>query len=455
MSFSVFKSKIQYQIKSLKQSFFQSSDNHLNDLLCSDRLHQLEETSENYQASIFTPLVTLNAFLWQVLSDNGGCKEAVSRIFSDRLQQNIKPNSLNTGPYCKARQRLSLPWIIKEVRLIGSKLHKNAGDRWAWKGFNVVMVDGTTVSMPDTPKNQESYPQQSAQKVGLGFPIARIVALISLNAGTIINYTVGPYKGKNTGETSMFSKLIDSFNKGDLLLADRYYCTYAILILLIRKNIAFVSPIHSQKKPDFKPGEKDRITDWKKPPRKPVWMTTEDYASLPETLTVRELMVGGRIYVTTLLDRKAYPKDSIADLYQQRWKIELDFRTIKNNLNMDVLRCNTPEMVEKEIAVHFMAYNLIRGSIAESAFWHNENPRSISFKATYQILNYTRCKLHQDFELFLLKCRGEILNAIISTPIGKRKRPPQPRAVKRRPKAYSLLTEPRKEACEKLGNNYA
>ncbi|PCK01940.1 MAG: hypothetical protein COA42_22735 [Alteromonadaceae bacterium] len=165
-------------------------------------------------------------------------------------------------------------------------------------------------------------------------------------------------------------------------------------------------------------------------------------------------MVNGRTYVTTLLDRKIYPKDSIADLYRERWKIELDLRTIKSNLNMEMLRCNTPDMAEKEIAVRFMAYNLIRGNVAESAYWNNENPRSISLKSTYKILNSMRFELRKACETYLSKCRYKILNAIISTPIGKRKRPLQPRAVKRRPKSYSLLTELRKEACENLVNSY-
>tara|TARA_R110002110_G_scaffold64207_3_gene177627 strand:- start:483 stop:1523 length:1041 start_codon:yes stop_codon:yes gene_type:complete len=330
----------------------------------------------------------LNAFLWQTLSDNGSCKEAVARVISGRLQQLLPINSFNTGPYCKARRRLSLHWITEEVRRIGLILHNNVSGAWRWKGFNVVLVDGTTVLMPDTEANQAVYPQQHVQKPGLGFPIARIVGLISLGAGTVTDYAIGPHQGKGTGEMSLFSKLIDSLHSGDLLLADRYYSTYATLAILSRKNIAFVSQNHAQKKPDFNAGHKlatkDHIVEWKRPKRKPVWMSKEDYNLLPNTLTVREFLVKGVIYVTTLLDDKTYPKKELVDLYKERWKVELDFRTLKSDLKMEMLRCKTPEMVEKEIAVRFMAYNLIRGNMAASANDHNKIPRQLSFKASVQ-----------------------------------------------------------------------
>ena len=190
---------IQHQIKRMKMSFFQLENSSFNTLLCDQRLDEFVMLSGTYRDKIFTPLVTLNAFLWQTLSDNGGCKEAVTRIFAERLEQQQPLNSVNTGPYCKARQRLSLHWLIQEVCRIGSSLHKESSYKWLWKGFNVVLVDGTTVLMPDTEENQKAYPQQSVQKEGLGFPIARIVGLISLSAGTITNYATGPFQGKGSG----------------------------------------------------------------------------------------------------------------------------------------------------------------------------------------------------------------------------------------------------------------
>ncbi|HFD32982.1 MAG TPA: IS4 family transposase [Gammaproteobacteria bacterium] len=450
--------RIRHQIKTLKKSFFQINNGEFNNLLCTDRLSELAEISGNYRDKIYTPIVTLNLFLWQVLSDNGSCKEAIAHLISDRLQQNLPPNSFNNGPYCKARQRLSLDWILQEVCAIGSNLHAKANKIWAWKGFNVVLVDGTTVLMPDTESNQLQYPQQHAQKPGLGFPIARIVGLISLSAGTIIDYAIGEFQGKGTGEASLFYTLMRSLNTGDLLLADRYYSTYAILVCLKLKGVEFVSMNHAKKKADFrkgiKLGKKDHLMEWIKPKRKPIWMSKDDYELLPNTLTIREFSVSGVVYISTLLDADTYSKKDLVNLYKERWKVELDFRTLKTDLKMDMLRCKSPSMVEKEIAVRFMAYNLIRGSMAESANKQGEIARHISFKATVQLLSVAQIKLSNVTKSIMKKAYDALLETVATTRIGKRKRPSQPRAIKRRPKAYPLLTEPRADACQRINEAF-
>ncbi len=445
---------IRQQIKTIKRVFFQLNTGDFNNLLCSKRLNDLSELSGSYRDRVFTPLVTLRLFLWQVLSDNGSCKETVARLLVDRLQENLLPSSFNSGPYCKARQRLSLSWVLQEVRSIGSTLHARAGKIWTWKGYNVVLVDGTTVLMPDTQKNQHKYPQQQTQKPGLGFPIARIVGLISLSSGAIIDYAMGEYQGKGTGEMSLFSTLMTSLTANDLLLADRYYCTYAVLAALQSKGVAFVSMNHAQKKADYKTGltlgAKDHLIEWKKPKRKPVWMSQSDFDLLPKTLTVREFSVDGTVYVSTLLEVDTYPKKELSTLYKERWKVELDFRTIKTDLKMDMLRCHSPEMVEKEIATTFMAYNLIRGSMAESAKTEGEIARQISFKATVQLLGIAHIKFIHSTSSMIQKAYTSLLKMIASTLIGRRKRSPQPRAIKRRPKAYPRLTEPRIKASQRL-----
>jgi hypothetical protein len=219
------------------------------------------------------------------------------------------------------------------VAITGSRLHQQSSLAWLWHGLNVVLADGTTVLMPDTPKNQAVFPQQSNQKPGLGFPIVRLLALISLATGVIIDYRHGPYQGKGTGETSLFSQMFNALLTGDLLLADRYYCTFAIIALLQAKGIPVLFPLHANKKADFRQGSKlgakDHVIEWKKPKRKPVWMTTQDYADLPEIISVREFRVKGVVYVTTLLNAKQFHKQELASLYKERWKIELDFRIIK------------------------------------------------------------------------------------------------------------------------------
>jgi len=293
-----------------------------------------------------------------VLGDDGSCKQAVASVLADRVCDGKTANSVNTGPYSKARQRLPLVQMKAAATNTGSRLHQQSTEKLKWFGYNVVLVDGFTVQMPDTPENQAVFPQPSSQKPGLGFPMARLVALTSLAAGSIVNYNLGPYQGKQTGETSLFSQLINGLSLGDLLMADRYYCTFAIIALSQAKKIPVLFQIHASKKADFRRGQKlgakDHLVEWHKPKRKPVWMSVEAYADLPDTITIREFSVKGMVYVTTLLEAKKYPKTAIATFYQQRWHIELDIRAIKTHMGMELLRCKTPEMVEKEIAVHVL-----------------------------------------------------------------------------------------------------
>lgn len=439
---------LRLQIRHFKNTFFQIKELPFKDLL-SDSLIKAIHQSGDVRETVFTPLVTLKAFLLQVLSPTGSCKEAVSHILTERLSCGYAANSMNTGPYCKARQRLSLSQLQEGMLSIGKTLHQQAPHSWLWKGFKVVLVDGTTLLMPDTQENQASYPQQSVQKPGLGFPIMRLVGLFSLATGSCIGYATGTFQGKGSGETSLFSRLISTLRKDDVLLADRYYTTYAIMALLIEQGTSLVFRQRSNVKSDFRKGQrlgaKDHIISYNKPPRKPVWMTAETYAELPEKIIIREFAVNGIVYVTSFLDAKDFPKKELVELYQQRWKVELDFRTIKTHMGMEMLRCLTPQMVDKELAVHLLAYNLIRANLAKAAHIYNKKPRYLSFMAVVQLMRH----IVNLCISMTTKALGELLNpllkAMASTEIGKRKRPNQPRVIKRRPKAYPLMNKPRGE----------
>lgn len=441
------------QITRFRESFLQFTHLPFDDLFPIENLATIVENTPSKRGSVFTPLVTLKAFIFQVFSGNP-CKKVVAGVLADRLREGKTANTINTGPYCKARQRLPLKPLEEAASNIGSRLHSAVPETWRWKDHNVVLTDGTTVLMPDTPDNQVVFPQQSNQKPGLGFPIARMVALISLAAGTMMGYSVGAYQGKGTGETSLLSQLLGHLQVGDLLMADRYYCTFAIIALLQARGIPVLFQMHANKKADFSQGislgAKDHLIDWKKPPRKPVWMSEIDYAALPETLTVRELSVKGMVYVTTLLDNKAFHKQELASLYQERWKIELDLRSIKTHMGMEMLRCKSPDMVKKEIAIHFMAYNFIRWSLAQAAILNKKIPREISFKSAVQIITEASKQLGNLVGNPLLSALHALLKAMTTTLIGKQKRKNQPRAIKRRPKPFPLLTVPRYEACLSL-----
>ena len=439
---------LRLQIRSFKNTFFQVNDLPFKELL-PDNLIKTIHQSGSSRDTVFTPLVTLRAFLFQVLSSTGSCKEAVAHVLIERISFNCSENSMNTGPYCKARSRLLLSHLKATVTSSGEKLHKQASNDWLWKGYRVMLVDGTTMLMPDTHNNQNTYPQQSAQKPGLGFPIVRLVGLLSLATGSCVDYVLGSYQGKGSGETSLFSQLIESLSTFDLLLADRYYTSYAIMALLLKQGTSLVFRQRSNVTSDFRRGQrlgaKDHTISVKKPKKKPVWISDNRWIALPDEIFVREFSVDGVVYVSTLLDSKKYPKKSLAHLYQQRWKIELDFRTIKTHMGMEMLRCKTADMVNKEIAIHLLAYNLIRANLSRAACLNDKKPRYLSFMATVQLMRNTASLCITLSGTVLGKLILPLLVAMTETEIGNRTRPNQPRVIKRRPKAYPMMTKPRNE----------
>lgn len=439
---------LRLQIRNFKNAFFQIGDLPFKELIPDSLIKALRQSGNGHD-TIFTPLITLKAFLLQILNGNGSCKEAVSNVLTERIGNDYEANSMNTGAYCKARQRLPLPVVKEMLASSGKALHQQAPNDWSWKGFRVALVDGTTLLMPDTEDNQASYPQQSAQKEGLGFPILRMVGLISLASKSCLGYETAPYEGKGTGETSLFSRLISLLDRNDLLLGDRYYTTYAIMCLLIRQGTSFIFRQSPNVKTDFKKGQhlgaKDHLIHYKKPQRKPVWMPKEAYSELPDELLIRELSVKGTIYVTSLLKPKYYHKKELAKLYEQRWGVELDFRTIKTDMGMEMLRCKTAKMVDKEIAVNLLAYNLVCSNIARSAYASDNKPRHISFMAVAQLMRSFLGLCITMTSKALEKLLYPLLKAMAYTEVGQRKRPNQPRVVKRRPKPFPLMTKPRGE----------
>ena len=443
------------QIENLKRSFLQFANTPLIDILSTDWLKKLSDSVPCRSDTIYTPLVVLRLFLLQVLNQDGSCKAAVARFLIERIANGETEVSNSSGPYCVARKRLPLDLLMDAVREIAAQVI-NLGNMWTWYGYDVYMVDGTTVLLPDTEENQDEFPQQKNQKPGLGFPIVRLCALISLATGTLVDYALAPYEGKGTGETSLFSRMMGPLNKGSLLLADRYYATFAIITLLFLKDVPVLMINHAKRIVDYSTGtvlgKNDHLIEWIKPVIKPIWMTQEDYDKLPNSVIVREFRVKGIDYVTTLLDHKKFNKKEMADLYQQRWNVEVDLRSLKTYMGMEMLGCLTPEMIKKEIAVYFMAYNLIRSIIAQSAIIHEKHPRNISFAGAVQLIVAGATNMVNMVIQFTIDMVNIILHAISTNTIGNRKQPTQPRAIKRRPKPYPLLMMPRAEAVEILNN---
>jgi len=414
--------------------------------------------------AVYTPAVTLWAFVSQVLfkDEQRSCVAAVARVVVLLVALARRPCGGNTGAYCRARAKLSERVVRRLTVDLADGCEGQLDDQWLWHGRHAYLVDGTTVSMPDTPANQEAYPQQPQQQKGLGFPIARVVVLLSLASGMLADMALGPYAGKETGETALLRQLLDGLDPGDILLADRYYCSYFMIALLMELGIDFVTRVHQLRTVDFRRGRRldqgDHVVQWRRP-QKPDWMDQQTYDRMPASIEVREIHVqidrpGFRtesfVVVTTLTDAGEYTKDDIAELYHYRWLAELDIRAIKITLGMDVLRCKTPQMVRKEMWTCLLAYNLIRQTMLQSARESGHSPRQLSFAAAMQSIaaSWLVVVLSDDSAAASL-----IEAALANLPghrIGHRPGRVEPRAVKRRPKPHALLTKPRAQARAEL-----
>ena len=404
---------------------------------------------------VYSVPLTLWAFIAQVVSDQKSCVAAVARVLVMLSILGRKPCAAGTGAYCKARTKLSEPFLQRLACDVGRQLEDEAPDAWRWHGHRVLLVDGSTLSMPDTPANQEAYPQSRSQKPGVGFPLMRWVALLGLATGGLVGSAFGPWRGKQTGESALFRTLLDDLRPGDVLVADRYYCSYWIVALAMARGVHVVFRKHQLRHTDFRTGRRlgrnDHVVTWTKP-RRPAWMEPADYEALPATLSLREARsqitkpgcrVQELVVVTTFLDPDAYPMVDILDLYHERWHAEIDLRSIKTQMKMEILRCQTPEMVRKEIWAHLLAYNLVRKVMAQAAQEHGVTPRQLSFAGAMQTLNEFRTVLLTAAAADLPALCADILKAIASHRVGNRPDRYEPRKVKRRPKGYSRMLEPR------------
>jgi hypothetical protein len=419
-------------------------------------LEQVEALLPEHRERLFPPTETLSMFLAQALSADRSCQQAVDDAAVKRLVGGLPRCSTHTGAYCKARQRLPLEMVATLARHTGRLIADGAPSMWHWQGRPVRLVDGATVVMPDTAANQAAYPQPASQKAGLGFPLCRIVALLCLGSGALLNAATGPCVGKGSDEQSLLRSVLDTLQPGDILLGDAFYATYFLLCELVRRGVDGVFEQHGARRrsTDFslgeKLGERDHLIVLHKPKGKPDWMSQADYDQAPDTLQVRELQTGGKILVTTLSCPKHTPKPVIKALYRSRWHVELDLRNIKTTLGMEMLSCKTPERVTKELWVYLLAYNLIRLLMAQAAWLGDQIPRQLSFKHTVQIWIVWQQRGAGAQDAVTLSA---LLVMIAQQRVGKRPRRVEPRAVKRRPKPFPLLSKPRQLAREEILKN--
>lgn len=444
------KKRLQQGISEFRRQFGDQPTRAMQEMLKAEMVAEaLNAEVGAYRDRVYPPLTTLGLFIGQALSADGACQDAVARHLSARCARAAGACSLNTGPYCKARQRLPLGLIERLGAALGEQLEKASPWQWKWRGRSVKLMDGTTVSMPDTPANQAAYPQSGLQEAGLGFPVAMIVALISLSTGAALRWAIGPCRGKHTGEQALFRTLMPHLEPGDVVLADRYHCNYFTVALLAERGVDLVTRQHQRRITDFRQGKRlgrrDRLARWERP-KCPAWMDAATYARMPEFLILRELEVAGRILVTTLTDARSVSPAQVDVLYGRRWQVEVDLRTIKAELGMDILRGKSPEMVDKEIGVYLLAYNLVCALMTRAAMGTHVPARSLSFKTALQLLLAFQQNLR-----FAAGCNAHTMTAHLLGAVSHGRLPirpgrVEPHAVKRRGKNHSFLTVPRQIA---------
>jgi len=425
-------------------------------------LDALEEQDVQYRDRLFSPATTIWSFLSQVLSEDHSCRDAVSRIIAHRAASGLEPCSPNTASYCNARARIPTAVLRSLARRTAQQLQEGLPEGWKWNGRNVFIADGSHVSMQDTEENQAIYPQPVVQQDGIGFPLARVAVLLSLATGACHDLAIAPYAGKGTGETTLLRQMYGSLSPGDVVLADALFDNYFLACELRQRGFDLVARVQAERvssrtvesRPD---GD---IIVWQRP-NKPRGMTGEQYRRYPESLTMRQVSVDARgkdnraeqfKVVTTILDT-SIDGGQIGDLYERRWDGEVDIRSIKSTMKMNILRCKTPEMVEKEIWVYLLAYNLLRTVMAVAASENGVDPREISFKGAKQALTAFAPKLESAQPRQRARSVDAMLKAVAYHRVGDRPGRWEPRARKRRPKPTKRLNQPRRVA--KLAQNRA
>jgi hypothetical protein len=432
--------------------------------LVPEKMLGLEPKGVNSRNRMLPPQVTFWAFVWQALNPASSCREVTRKIEAWwRWMQKDRRGAglLSASAYCQARQRLETDTLELILDHTANNLERHVlQEEKGLKQRRVKILDGTCLSAPDTVENQTVWPQSSWQKEGLGFPMIKLVGLFSLSSGAMLEHQLG---NLHEHESQLFRKLLPRVRKDDIIVADRAFCSYATLATLVRQKADGLMRLHQMRKTDLRQGKAlgpmDRLVCWEKPPKAPAGWSEEEFAALPQSLRVR--IIGLKVsvpgyrtrkvtLVTTLLDATVYPADELRELYAQRWNVELHFHQIKVALAMDILSCKSPDMIEKEILIRLIAYNLVRAFMQRAAHVHHSSLERLSFKGALDTTRHFAAAIHaasatprkQDTLI------AEMLAAIAFDPVPSRPARSEPRAKKRRPKNYQLLTKPR----AKMGN---
>ncbi|HEY9783158.1 MAG TPA: IS4 family transposase [Leptolyngbyaceae cyanobacterium] len=449
------------RVKILKEKFSQSLGLPFQNLLSQSEIQKvLDELKIKYRQRLFDPIVTVWAFLSQVLEPDKSCHNAVSRVISYLVGEKVELPSTSTSAYCQARARLPEELLQKLFGKVAQSLEEKASVEYLWCGRHVKIIDGSSVTMPDTPENQEVYPQPKSQKPGCGFPIAKIGVIFSLATGAAVALAIDVL---NTHDLKLARKLYKELNPKDVLLGDRAFCAYADLVSIKNLGCDAVFRKHQSRKTTMRKGKIigscDKLVTWRKPEKCPQGLTQEEFIALPKTFTVREIyyyifIPGFRTQqvslITTLLDTTIYPCLKIVELYGERWNVELNLKHLKTTLGMEVLQCKTPSMIRKELYVYLLAYNLLRTLIWSAGNTYGTPPLRLSLQGTRHHLDNFIPKLLAATSTQREQIYCTLLKVIVHKSVPDRPGRSEPRVRKRRPKSYPLMKQPRHQCAMQL-----
>lgn len=408
----------------------------------------------NSRDRIYTLWLTFQCFLWQILKPQTSCREVVRQVQALFSLKGWRKVDEGTGAYCSARRRLPKETLETILKASAATAEKRTGHGGCLAGRAVKVIDGSSTKLPDTPQNQRRYPQPSEQTPGCGFPVLKFLLLFSLNSGSVLHAVMA---NLNNHDLRLLRQLQDEVSKGDILLGDRAYGEYTTLAWWPTQGVDVVARLHQKRRVDFRKARRlaknDGLFVWTKGYQQSSVLSAKEWAQMPDSLTVRIIrftaVIRGRsarriTLVTSLLDPKLYPADQLIALYARRWRLELCLRDLKTTMGMETLRCQSPDLVQKELLLYLIGHNVIRCLMAQTVAEHQVDLERISFKGTIDAARqYTTAMLQsrsvqrrkQLWEDLLLNLARDLV------PLRPGRR--EPRAVKRRPKPFPLLTKPR------------
>ena len=439
--------------QTLRQATLAQLQQHLRDFLPAPLLSAQDE-GPNSRERIFSLRLTFECFVWQMLKPKTSCREVVRQV--QGLLRLHGRGAVDSGDsaYVQARQRLPAERLEKALGATAQAADRRVGLGGQLNGRPVKGVDGSTTRLADTPENQKRYPQPTSQKPGCGFPVLKFVALLSLSSGAILNVILGSLRHH---DLRLLRRLWDQLQKGDILLGDRAYGEYTTLAGLPKQGVDVVARLHQRRKVDFRNAQRlannDALFVWTKGYQQSEIFSATEWALLPVQITVRIIRFSATIrgfrsrritLVTTLLDPKLYPASDLVALYARRWRLELCLRDLKTTMGMEELRCKTPDMADKELLAYLVAHNLIRCVIAEALARFQVDLERVSFKGCVDALRqYSDAIAKARNRKIRRQLWDDLLLNLAQDLVPYRPNRIEHRAVKRRPKPYPLLNQPR------------